>query len=94
MCNVHCVTRYCGIASKEAAVTVVLFRCITLLIVLVGPFCAICAVLDAFYQISGIATVDLYQSETWTESIQSNSTNSTNLSVSIVCHSVNRCVWT
>mmetsp|Transcript_74088 Transcript_74088/g.66672 ORF Transcript_74088/g.66672 Transcript_74088/m.66672 type:complete len:332 (+) Transcript_74088:72-1067(+) len=61
MCNVSCVRRYCDCSPNTAALSVIIFRFMMLILLIVSPFCAICAVLDEFYQISGDITVGTHQ---------------------------------
>ena len=97
MCNVQCVARYCGCGNKNAILTVVLFRLISLIIVLVLPFGAICAVLNEFYQISGNLTVGILDGTQFHDFMHDRFihqpqitappyTNISNLSVSIVTY--------
>ena len=57
MCNVSCVQRYCDCSPNTAAISVIIFRFVMIMMLIVAPFCAICAVLDEFYQISGDITI-------------------------------------
>lgn len=57
MCNVHCVQRYCDCSPGTSALSVIIFRFMILILLIVAPYCAICSVLDEFYQISGDITV-------------------------------------
>ena len=62
MCNVSCVQRYCDCSPNTAAISVIIFRFVVIMMLIVAPFCAICAVLDEFYQISGDITIASHKS--------------------------------
>ena len=92
MCNVHCVKRYCGACGdNQAAITVIVFRMMLFIILIVSPFCAICAVLNEFYQIYGDISIDTYYEIVHNDNINnyqlpfiSTGSGASNLSVSIV----------